>query len=346
MKTLIIKILKFSGFFAIGLLLLYFAFNGIKLESLVNDFKSVKYSWVFLSLFLAFISYLIRAYRWNLIIEPLNYHPPFSSTFYSLMTGYLANFAFPRIGEVTRCVSLSKKEKIPVDKLLGTVIVERIIDLLSLIFLLLLLLLIKIETFGSFLGNNVLKPLYDKILETLAFSPVIWILLLAILISGIASYFIFREFLSSIKAVIKVKKVIRGVIDGLKTIYQMKRRWEFLLLTVIIWTLYLLMTWVVVFSIPAISHLNLFDGMFLLVIGGLGMSAPVQGGIGAYHWIVSRGLATVYATISLEDGLVFATLSHSSQAILAILIGSVSFFLLLKKKKKSRRTTPSSTGKK
>jgi glycosyltransferase 2 family protein len=334
LKKLILKILEFAGFFAIGLLLLYFAFKGIDLEKLISDFKSVRYSWILLSLSFASIAYLCRAYRWKLIIEPLNYFPSFRSTFYSLMVGYLANFAFPRIGEVTRCVSLSKKEKIPVDKLLGTVIIERAVDLLSLGILLILLLIIRLDTFGSFIGNNVLKPLYDKILETLAFSKIIWVLILVLIVSGIASYYIFKEQLSSVRVVVKLKNLIKGVIDGLKTIYKMKRRWEFLLYTLIIWTMYLLMTWVAVFSIPSTSHLNLIDGMFILVIGGLGMSAPVQAGIGAYHWIVSRGLAIVYATtISLEEGLVFATISHGSQAILAIVLGSASFFLLLGRKK-------------
>ncbi len=250
------------------------------------------------------------------------------------MVGYLSNFAFPRIGEFTRCATLSKKEQIPVDKLLGTVIIERAVDLLTLFILLLFLLFIRLDTFGSFLGNSVLKPLSEKLIQTLGFSWIIWILILALMVSGIASYFIFREQLSAIKSIVKLKNIIKGVIDGLKTIYTMKRLWEFLLHTLIIWIMYLLMTWVVVFAIPSTSHLKLIDSVFILVIGGLGMSAPVQAGIGAYHWIVSRGLATVYATvISLKDGLVFATISHESQAIFAIILGTTSFFLLLRKKR-------------
>ena len=333
MKELFIKILKFTGFFAIGVILLIFAFNGISLNVIIADIKSVNYSWILLSLVFAFIAYLSRAYRWTLIIEPLHYKPSLSNTFYSLMVGYLANFAFPRIGELTRCASLSKKEKIPVDKLLGTVIIERAVDLFCLLILLVFLLFIRLDTFGSFLENSVLKPLSEKLIETLGFSWIIWVLILIFLVSGVASYFIFREQLASVKGVVKLKNIIKGVITGLKTIYKMKRRWEFLLHTLIIWTMYLLMTWVVVFSMPATSHLKLIDSVFILVIGGLGMSAPVQAGIGAFHWIVSRGLATVYAsTISLEDGLVFATVSHESQALLAIFLGATSFFLLLKKK--------------
>ncbi len=335
MKRQIIKILKFTGFLAIGIFLLFVAFNGISIQKIIHDLKTVKYSWIMLSLVFAIIAYASRAYRWTLIIEPLNFKPSFRNTFYSLMIGYLANFAFPRIGEVTRCASLAGKEKIPVDKLLGTVIVERAVDLLCLIIFLLFLLFVQLDKFGSFLGNNIFKPLSEKVVETMAFSWILYILFIALFISGIAGYFVFREQLASIKGVTKVKNLIKGVISGLKTIYTMQRRWEFLLHTIIIWTMYLLMTWVVVFSIYSTSQLKIIDGIFILVIGGLGMSAPVQAGIGAYHWIVSRGLSIVYApTVSLEDGLVFATVAHESQALLVILIGSISFILLLKKKRK------------
>jgi hypothetical protein len=93
------------------------------------------------------------------------------------------------------------------------------------------------------------------------------------------------------------------------------------------------MTWVVVFAIPATSHLEMMDGLFLLVIGGLGMSAPVQSGIGAYHWIVSRGLVAVYTGITLEDGLVFATITHESQSLTAIILGLISFTLIFRKRR-------------
>jgi len=93
------------------------------------------------------------------------------------------------------------------------------------------------------------------------------------------------------------------------------------------------MTWLVVFALPSTADLKIIDGLFVLVIGGLAMSAPVQSGIGAFHWIVSRGLAAVYPGISIEDGLVFATISHESQSVLAILLGSISFGLIFRKKK-------------
>ena len=319
---------------------MYFAFKGISFEKLVQNLKSVNYWWILLSLFFAFLAYIARAHRWNIIIEPLNYHPTLAHTLYSLMVGYLANFAFPRIGEITRCATLAKKDKIPVDKLIGTVIIERAVDLLSLLILLVLLLLLRMDTFGAFLGNNVFIPLSEKISNTLGFSWFIWILIAGSFLGFIALYFIFRERLAEIVMVNKVKNMVKGVLSGLKTVYLMKRRWEFIFYSILIWIFYLLMTWVAVFALPATSGLKLIDGLFILVIGGLGMSAPVQGGIGAYHWIVSRGLASVYAFVTIEDGLVYATITHGSQAIFAILLGSLSLIFLVSRKSKTREKRP------
>ena len=316
-----------------GILLLYFAFRGIDFESVKDDFKSAKYSWVILSLVFALIAYISRAIRWNIIIEPLNHKPKLSNTFYSLMVGYLANFAFPRLGEVTRCASLSKKENIPVDKLIGTVIVERAVDLISLFILLLILIIFRFETFGIFFSENIFIPLGNKVSSTLAFSKIFWISGISFLLLGIIAFIIFREKLSKLKIILKAKKILKGIIEGLKAVYKMKKRGAFIFHSVFIWLNYWVMTWVVVFALPATSDLQLMDGLFLLVIGGLGMAAPVQGGIGAYHWIVSRGLFSVFGTISLENGLVFATISHESQAIFSILLGAISLFLLLRKKK-------------
>ena len=315
---------------------MYFAFKGISFVKIIEDLKSVNYWWILLSLFFAFLAYVARAHRWNIIIEPLNFHPPLSSTLYSLMVGYLANFAFPRIGEITRCATLAKKEKIPVDKLIGTVIIERAVDLLSLLSLLLLLLFLRLDTFGAFLGNSVFIPLSKKISSTFGFSWFIWIVIAGTVLGFIALYFVFREQLAKIAMVNKVKNMVKGILSGLKTVYLLKRRWEFIFYSVLIWVLYLLMTWVAVFALPATSGLKIIDGLFILVIGGLGMSAPVQGGIGAYHWIVSRGLASVYAFISIENGLVYATITHGSQAIFAILFGTLSFILLVSRNKKPR----------
>ncbi|MCK4920284.1 MAG: flippase-like domain-containing protein [Bacteroidales bacterium] len=333
MKSTLLKILKFCVFLSIGVLLLYFAFKGIDLENIKEDFRNARYNWVLLSLVFALLAFVSRAIRWNILIEPLNYKPRLTNTFYSLMMGYLANFAFPRLGEVTRCASLAKKEKIPVDKLFGTVIVERVIDLFSLLILLVILIIFRFEKFGAFFSEIIFIPLGEKITNTLEFSTFVWLGLIGIFIAIPALYLIFREKLSNLKIIRKIKDIIKGIIEGLKTVYKMKKRGAFIFHSLFIWANYWAMTWVVVFALPTTAHLGIMDGLFLLVIGGLAMAAPVQGGIGAYHWIVSRGLLNVYDGIGLEDGLVFATLSHGSQAILIIILGTISFLMLIRRKK-------------
>jgi glycosyltransferase 2 family protein len=334
LKTSVKKVLRFLGFLSIGVLLLYFAFRDINPVNLFNEIKNANYFWIVLSLIFSVISLFSRAYRWNMIIEPLGFKPLYWNTFFAMMTGYLTNFAFPRLGEITRCATLSKKEKIPADKLLGTVIVERVVDLASLAFLLVLLLVLKFETFGNFLYDSVYLNLREKMVDVLGFSWIIWIIILVFITTVILLYFlVFRETLSTFKAFMKFKNIVKGVIDGLKTVYKMKRRMVFIFHSVFIWLMYLLMTWVVVFAIPATSSLGIIDGLFILVIGGLGMSAPVQSGIGAFHWIVSRGIVSVYPYISMEQALAFATISHGFQSLTMIVLGSVSLFLLVYFKK-------------
>lgn len=335
MKSKILRAINFFVFLTIGIVLLYLAFKGVDFASLVKDLKSANYYWVLLSLVFSFVGYVSRAFRWKLLIEPLNYNPPIKNVFYALMVGYLANFAFPRIGEISRCGSLRKSDKIPMDSLIGTVIIERAIDMVVLLTLLVVIFLAKIESFGLFIRENVFIPISKKLIHTVDFSIYYWLIITVVLTGLIVSFYYFRKKFKRVKIVIKIRKIIRGVISGVKTVTKMKNRSAFLFHTFFIWLMYFLMTYVVIFAIPATSGLKPIDGLFLLVIGGLGMAAPVQGGIGAFHWIVSLALS-LYG-ISRADGLVFATIQHESQAILAILLGGFSVIMLFINSRKKRK---------
>ncbi|MFO8235488.1 MAG: lysylphosphatidylglycerol synthase transmembrane domain-containing protein [Bacteroidales bacterium] len=328
MKRFLFKAARSLFFLAIGIVLLIFAFKGVSLDDLVSSLKRANFFWVGLALMFAFIGYISRAYRWRLLIKPLNYNPPIKNVFFALMIGYTANFAFPRIGEITRCGTLRKSDKIPVDSLLGTVIIERAIDLLLLIGIVVGVFLAKIDFFGAFLSNNVFKPMVKKLMEVFHLSSVWnWLLLVVILL---VFYFLLKYLnrrFSSNRLFKKIKKLIRGVIRGVKTIVKMKDRWKFILHTFIIWLMYFLMTYILVFAFQSTSHLQPIDGLFLLVIGGIGMSAPVQGGIGVFHWINTLGLTMLY-NIPRAEAVAYATVSHESQSVLAIFLGGVSFLLL------------------
>jgi glycosyltransferase 2 family protein len=338
LKARIFKIINFVFFLALGCLLLYYAFKDVGFTNLVEGLKKTKISWVVLSLFFAGLAFISRAYRWILLIKPLGYKPSVKNTFFALMAGYLANFAFPRLGEVTRCGSLNKTDKIPVDALLGTVIVERISDLIVLFFLVFFVFVIKMQFFGDFLSTNIFEPFLNKFDTFFGLPAFLWIILLILLPSVYMIYRIFREFLQRYVFFQKLSAIKKGVISGMKTIYNMPQKWKFILHTLFIWVMYVLMTYVLFFALDFTSHLKPIDALFLMVIGGIGMSMPVQGGIGAYHWIVSSGL--ILYGIPREEGLIFATVSHESQAIMTILLGSLSFLFIFLATKKSGPQKP------
>jgi len=335
LKRKIIKTFNFFLFLTIGIGLLYLAFRGVNFNTLLVDLKSANYYWVLLSLLFAFIGYISRAYRWKLLIEPLNYNPSVKNVFYALMFGYLANFAFPRIGEISRCGSLTKSDKIPMDSLIGTVIIERAIDMLVLLFLLFVIFIAKLESFGLFIKENVFIPISKKFISTVDFSIYYWLIIIFVVLLSIGLFYFFRKRFKRVRIVLKIRKILRGVISGVKTVTKMRSRSAFLFHTILIWLMYFLMTYVVIFSIPATQGLKPIDALFLLVIGGLGMAAPVQGGIGAFHWIISSGLG-LYG-ISKADGLVFATIQHESQAVLVIFIGAFSILMLFLKSRLKRK---------
>lgn len=335
MKKKVFKILRFLLFLSIAGILLYFAFRGVDFDELWQSFVNARYGYILVYLLFGFLSLLSRAYRWNLLIEALNYKASFLNSFYSLNTGYLANFAFPRLGEITRCASLAKAEKIPVDKLFGTVIVERVVDLFMVVILLFLLIIFRLDFFGKWLGENIYDPLVSKLNQSIGGAWILLAFLLGIPLAFVGIYYLFRRRLSSVSIIQKIKSFIRGIIDGLKTIYKLKRRWSFILHSVLIWIFYWAMTYGAVFALPETSVLKPIDGLFVLIVGSFGFIVPAQGGIGAYHYITTLGL-TLY-NIPREAGLTYATLTHGAQMIMLVVLGLLSFMILFSFQRKSRK---------
>jgi len=332
-KTLI-QILKFFGFLAVGILLLWLAFRTVNFSKLRDDLIGADYSWILLSLLFGFIAYLSRARRWVILIKPLGHHPGFWNTFHSLMLGYLANLALPRVGEITRCVALGKKEKIPVDQLLGTVVVERTIDLFSLLTIMVALLLTSGSSIKEYLNKAIIIPFREKVLSVFGSVWILWALLIVLFLVTLWLLVKYKRELRRIRFFSKMFDIARGVLNGLKTILKLKNNKEFIFHTVFIWLNYALMTWVVVFSLESTSHLSFWNSIFILVIGGLAMSAPVQGGMGAFHYFVSRGIAFV-EEVSIEDASAYAILTHESQLILVLILGAVAFYMLYRKNRKT-----------
>jgi uncharacterized protein (TIRG00374 family) len=334
LKKPILQILRITGFLALGILLLYFAFRGIALNELASTLREANLWWIGLSMCFAVLSLFSRARRWVLLIEPLGFKPSFKNTYHSLLVGYLSNFALPRLGEVTRCVTLGNREKIPVDSLIGTVIIERLTDLVMLLMIMVVLIISWAEKFGTFFNESIFIPMQAKISGTFGGMILFWVLVIGAISVVLILLYLFRKPLGRIRIVRKIADFLMGILNGLLTIYRMKRKWEFILHSVLIWFLYIMMTWVVVFALKETSGLTFVDGIFLLVIGGLGMSAPVTAGFGAFHWIVSRGMVFVYG-LTLEQGGAYAILAHESNSFLLIVLGALSYVLLMLSRKRN-----------
>jgi len=330
------KALRFIVFTSIALGLLYLSFKNIDLEKLWHEVLKANFSWILLSLFLAFIGYISRAIRWKILIEGAGFNASTKNTILATFIAYFANIAFPRIGEVTRCGVLNRQEKIPMDKLLGTVVIERVCDLFLLMLVLGITIISKLNFFGSFFYSKVYLPLTISI-KPIFSSPLA--LLIILIFAGICIflYFRFKQNLRKNKLFDKTITFIDGIKKGLLSILHLKKKKQFIMHTIIIWLMYWGMTYVLLFAMKQTSHLGGIDGLFLLVAGGLAMAAPVQNGYGAFHWIVSQALM-LYG-IDEATGLTWATINHESQTILVIILGTVATsYLSIVKKKKTAKT--------
>jgi len=328
LKKTAIQALKFMAFLVLGLFLLYLAFRNINFSELRAELKEANYRWLILALIISAFGAISRARRWVLLIRSLGYKPGLVTTFHATMSGYLANMALPRMGEITRCVMLSRREKIPVDKLVGTVILERMVDLISLFVIMFAILIIGYDKIGSFFEDKVLVPMADKIMNLTGSSLIFPLFVTGVLLLIAVIIYYLRRMITSSKIYLKIREFFIGVIHGFKSFSKLENKWEFLFHSVFIWVCYIMMTWVVVFVIPSTSHLNLFDGTVILVIGGFGMAAPVQSGLGAFHYMVSNGLLLIYH-IPLEKGMAYALISHTSQLIFIAVLGTISMIILL-----------------
>ncbi|MCU0461954.1 MAG: flippase-like domain-containing protein [Bacteroidales bacterium] len=339
LRKFVIQALKFIGFLAVGILLLWLSFRNVDFKSLSKDLKEANYYWLIPALIFSLFAFLLRARRWQLLIHPLDSNPSFWHTFHAMMIGYLANMALPRIGEITRCVVLGKKEKIAVDKLVGTVIVERTIDFLSVLVFLIIIVFTSSAIINEFLKESIFIPFKEKVLSVTNLS---WIFWTGLVLCGIIALYLmirYRKNLRKIRLFSKIFDITRGVIGGLKTITNLKRKWEFIFLTFLIWISYALMTWVVVFCLESTSGVSFWDSLIVLVVGGLGMAVPVQAGFGAFHYAVSRVLVVIHG-VSLEDGLTYALISHESQIVFEIIIGIISIYAMYGRNYKKEPPTP------
>jgi uncharacterized protein (TIRG00374 family) len=324
-KSGLLAAFKYSLFLLLALILLYWAFKGQDIGKLLQSLQNARYGWIVASVLACLVAHYIRAARWALLIRSLGHCVPVKHSFYAVMIGYLANLAFPRMGEISRCGVIHKTDKVPVNQLVGTVITERFFDLLLLLSITVLAILLEFNRISDFVYENG----WLKIQTLLGSGLLLWFLGLSALM--LFSAYVFRQQIGHwLKP---FDKTLSGFKNGILSFKRMENKSRFIVLSVLLWFFYLLSTWLCFYALEATSSLGLLAGLSALVFGSLGMIVPVQGGIGAFHWMVAEGL-TLYAIPKIE-GLAFATLIHSSQILVILTIGGLSLLpILLSDKRK------------
>lgn len=320
----------------LGLLFLYMAFRNQDPAALWEQLQQVNYWWGLPVLATTIFNHLMRAARWRLLINTIKPNTAFSATFLSLMTGYLVNLAVPRLGEISRCLSLYKTQKVPVPAALGTVVTERAIDILMLAIVLLSVVFLQ---FGLMINlyQTHLAPVLHPAIAAFQFSG-LWLLALLLFILMIAaSIWLVVVFLKENVIYQKFRHFLANLWKGIFSIVRLPQKGLFLILTAGIWFTYLFMTWLWFYSLPQTAHLSFSVAWALLAIGGVGRSLPIQGGgLGAYHFLVAQTLL-VFGVAELY-GTTLAIVIHAFQMLFYLLAGSLSA-LYISLARKSRSAT-------
>ena len=264
-----------------------------------------------LSVFFGILSHLSRAYRWKYLLSPLGYQPRFINSALAVLIAYIANLGIPRSGEILRATTLSSYEKIPFEKTFGTIVAERLVDLLILIGFVLNALVLQFDIIWSILSEKKISPL--QILIGLAF----------IIIGYIALKKLFA--LSQNPLLIRIKNFFWGLAEGVMSLKNMPNKGLFIGHTLFIWLMYLAMFYVIKWTVPETASLGMNAMLPAFVVGGLAISAT-NGGIGIYPFSVALVLAAF--NISNESGLAFGWIMWTSQTLMIIIFGSLSFFVL------------------
>ena len=319
-----IPFLKFSLPLLVGLVLLFYAFKNVQLDDFLSKLNLTRYGWIIGSMLLSLVAYVSRAYRWQLLLRAADQKVSTFRLTLAVFVGYLANLAFPRLGEVVRCAVLKKTNQIPVSLSIGTVVTERIIDSLVLLFFLIIALLLEFDLIVTYFENIV--STYHIPLDGILYAALTLLMIFSILVLVILRT---HTPLSQ-----RTKKMASEVLKGILTIKSIQSKSLFLITTTVMWLTYFLMSYMIFFALEETSSLSLTAGFMLLVSGGIALALPVQGGIGTYHAMIAMMLG-LYG-IENTTGLFLATLLHSSQILSVVIFGGISLVITLGIEKNNR----------
>jgi uncharacterized membrane protein YbhN (UPF0104 family) len=330
--------LKYLISLAIAGGLLWFTFHQSHLDAadLWAKISAADYRWVLVSAVLTIFAHWSRAERWRILLEPVVAQRPNSiDATASVLTGYLANLALPRAGEVARCGTLYRLSGVPVNVSFGTVVAERLFDVLMLLILLGVTFMLEFdrlsEFFIDFLGDKLPKGTSGSGILLLAGAMLVGL--------GLLGWFLFKRYQKALgqhPLYQKVSTFLTGLLSGLLSVRKLRKPGMFLFHTVFIWVMYYLMSYTLFFAMPATADLGPLAGLTILVVGSLGMAAPTPGGIGSFHLLVGQ-VALLYGLTS-QDGQVLATFIHGVSTIMIIILGVLSLLVVLLRRNKITHT--------
>jgi len=300
-------------------------------EKLKSDFSQVNYWWVAAIVIAFIISNILRAHRWLMLTETLGVKGSMVNAYFTIMVGYFANMGLPRIGEVVRAGLFAKYEKVGPEKVMGTIVVDRIIDLLSLLFAILLALVLQGTVLYDFFGHKLSDTIFAKT----------WIyVVLAAFILFLFLLYKYRRIIKRWSLYQKIQHLVEGFRDGLRSLRRVKQPWMLFLDTVLIWLMYYLMMFLCFNSFPPTAHLGMMAGLMTFVFGGLGIVFPSPGGMGTFHAMVIMALA-IYG-ISGDDAFSFANIQFFSVQLFGCMLNGIIGLIVLpiiNKKRNSHATT-------
>lgn len=321
---------------AVAVFFMWLAFRGLDFEKIKGYFAKANYFWVAIAAVFGILAYWFRAVRWNLLLEPMGYKISNANALWTISFGYLMNLTIPRSGEVARSTALYGVEKVPVDKSFGTIILERVVDLVCMIGFLLLTLAFKYDAITAFYNHATQQKAGEK-----SSASLIWIVLVAGII-GAVLFFVVRNSLEKIPLMAKMYKIADGLLEGVLSIFRLKQPVKFILYSLAIWICYYLAAYLVCFALPETSSFTIADGFFIIVVGTLGMMVPASGGIGAFHFALKIGIGALFLSLGesfeegAEVGLAYAFISHTMQLVIMAVMGFISIPILAKNREKLR----------
>ena len=315
----VFQYLKPIVFLSLAGFLLWVALRGINFSAFKNALQTIPLYWVALSMLLGYLAFVFRGLRWKLLIHPMGYEAKNMDLVNSIAFGYLFNSFIPRSGELVRCTALNKVTNIPVSKLFGHVLLERLIDFILLAICIILSIILNYNDFIQF--SQLLAFPIDVVYYIIIGVFLIWIL------------YRFRGHILNTTQLNKIDSFFQGIKAGFVSIKNMPHKLMFFIYTLLIWLCYLFMTVVCFYCFSQTKDLTLGQGLFIMVAGGLGMVVPTPTGIGSYHYLVIQALMVI--NIDRDIAQFFALIVHSSQAIMIIMSGLLAMLFLYYKQAKN-----------